>query len=391
MSAASSAPAAPGQLGVAANPKDLLAYLDAMESWCAQRRGELDRLDAAAQGMPHPGDYTQDIIVAFSLWQAIRTRIDELLVAWDSGRADVVGRERMSGLIWGRLDTHAGAATLSMVEAAALLDAITGQLRAQLEYDPHSASLMARIRTLRAGIVRCEDLAVLPDPGVPASARSAASAVVGQGAVAGHAPDTVAGLRRRLETLASQAERGGDITGPLGELEVQAARTERDLIVAATRQRESRRVARAAQVTVAALGDREPALRALAARCRTEIANPPKLAIPRVAALGEVPADPEQLAAYTTKLRAVARALDTVESAYSRPLRERAQLRYRLAQAQAKAEANGRLASPTVAAGAAEATQAVEATPCDLPTARFAVEQVEYLVRDLPDWVRGTR
>jgi hypothetical protein len=220
---------------------------------------------------------------------------------------------------------------------------------------------MARIRTLRAGIVRCEDLGAGP------------------------------GLRGRLDTLASQAERGGDITGPLGELEAQAARTERDLIVAATKARESRRVARAAQVTAAALGGREPALQALAARCRAEIANPPHLAIPHVEALGEIPEDPEQLTAYTAKLRAVAQALDTVESAYSQPLRERAQLRYQLGQTKAKAQANGRLASPTVTAGSVEATAAVEATPCDVPAARFAVEQFEYLARDLPDWAKGVR
>jgi hypothetical protein len=113
------APTAPGRLGAAAGIDELLIYLDAMESWCTGRRGELDRLDAAAQGSPRPGDYTPDIILAFSLWQAIRTRIDELLVVWDSGRADAVGRERMSQLIWGRLDTHAGAATLSMGAATA--------------------------------------------------------------------------------------------------------------------------------------------------------------------------------------------------------------------------------------------------------------------------------
>jgi BMFP domain-containing protein YqiC len=125
-------------------------------------------------------------------------------------------------------------------------------------------------------------------------------------------------------------------------------------------------------------------LRQLAARCRREIADPPRLAIPDVDRLGPVPETRAELDAYLKRLDAVGRAFDAVEGAYAGQLRERAELRYRLEGLHAKAESNGRGASPTVASGYLEAKSALEEVPCELALARFYVEQYEFLTRELP-------
>lgn len=356
------APAAPGRLGVALESAELLSYLGELLRWLDERREELDRLDEAARGTDNPQAYTGDVVLALTLWQAIRTRTDQLQEVWDSGRADAVARERMSQLIWGRLDSGSGAELVSLVEASTLCDAVVSQLRSRLAFDPQAADQVARLRGLRAGLVRCEDLA--------GNARETA-ALVGE-------------LRERLAQLTAQASRGGDITGPLTELEAETARTERDLIVAAARRRELARDRERAAEERDRLAAREPALHALAQRCRTEITPHPKLAVPEISRLGDVPQDAADLAQFLTRLDAVRRAQETVEAAYASPLRERAELRYRLTQLKTITQANGRDASATVRSGYDEALAAVTASPCSVSLTRFLVDQYEYLSREAP-------
>ena len=102
------APEAPGRLGEPIPAPQLLRYLSGLEAWLAHRRAELDRLDQAAQASPASESYTDDVLLALTMWQAIRTRTDELVKVWDSGRADAVDREKMSQLVWGRLDSGLG-------------------------------------------------------------------------------------------------------------------------------------------------------------------------------------------------------------------------------------------------------------------------------------------
>ena len=98
------APEAPGRLGEPIPAPQLLRYLSGLEAWLAHRRAELDRLDQAAQASPASESYTDDVLLALTMWQAIRTRTDELVKVWDSGRADAVDREKMSQLVNGVLD-----------------------------------------------------------------------------------------------------------------------------------------------------------------------------------------------------------------------------------------------------------------------------------------------
>lgn len=355
------APLAPGHLGEAIPAPELLTYLAGLERWSADRRAQLDRLDAAARESDKPEAFTGDIVLAMTMWQAIRGRLDRLVEVWDSGRADAVAREQMSQLVWGRLDAGGSSALVSLVEAVTLCDAMIDQLRDRLAFDPAAADEAARLRAVRAAVVRCEDLAA--DDG---------------------ARRRVAELRAREQGLTAQAARGGDVTGPLGELETAVARAERDLIVDVSQRRTLQRQRTDAAALRDALAEREPTLHALAERCRREVVDPPLLAVPDVSRLGDVPPTRAEVDAFVERLRTVQRAYDAVAEAYGRPLRERAELRYRLEQLRAKADANGRSASPTVRSGHDEAREAVEATPCDVVLARFLVEQYEFLTRDLP-------
>ncbi|MBD7980869.1 hypothetical protein H9641_09100 [Oerskovia sp. Sa2CUA9] len=341
---------------------ELYEYLSRLEEWLRARRTELDRLDAAAQSAASPETYTADMLLAMTLWQAARTRADEMGAVWDSGRADAVGREKISQLVWGRLSSPDGSSLVSLVEATRLCDAIVSALRTRLSFDPNAADEVARFRGLRAELARCDELA-----GSDTTARG-----------------RVEKLRERWTRLRDKASNGADVTGPLTELEAEVARTERDLIVGASERRELARDRKQAVERYAALEAREPSLRELAARCRREIAAPPRLAVPDVSRLGEVPADRAGLDGFLTRLATVARAFDTVEASYSAPLRERAELRYRLDAYRVRADSNGRSASPTVRSGLAEARAAGEAVPCDVVLLRFLVEQYQFLTRDLP-------
>ena len=285
------------------------------------------------------------MLLALTMWQAIRTRTDELVVVWDSGRADAVAREKMSQLVWGRLDSGLGAALVSLVEAVTLCDAMISQVRARLSFDPDTADQAARLRGLRAGLVRCEDLA-----GVDAGRRASSSPTLRDaGAEARHA----GGPRRRHHRPARPSSR------PRAAL--RGARPHR-AGVAAPHAREG--PGRRARRRWRALETREPTLHELADRCRREIAHPPKLAVPDVSRLGRRarrPA-PSSTRSSTGSRRSAARSTPS-PTRTARPLRERAELRYRLEGARAAADANGRSASPTVRSGYDEARAAVAQTP----------------------------
>jgi hypothetical protein len=337
---------------------------------------ELDRLDEASLRATDPGSYTADITLSMALWQSTSDRYHQLLQAWDCGRADQLARERMSRLVWGRLDSGAGLGeglAVSLVDACRLSDALAAQLRARLSFDPRAGDSAARIAALRAALERLRAL-VEADPG--------SVGLVGR-------------LTARVEDLAQSAARGGDVGGLLQILEADAARAERDLIVAtATRQeveRDRERQAAAlirdrvrAMNEVAALEHREQGLRELADRCARRITLAPRLAVPEPQVLGPAPSDRTGLDAYFARLSAVVQAMDVVERAYGAPLAELEELRGRLTGYRVMAASTGRDADRQVAAAGQLASSALQAVPCDLDAARTLVAQYQALVRATP-------
>ena len=320
-------PEPPGRIGTAISPEDALHYLEALGIWRDQRRAELDLLDQAALAAPDAESMTGDVMLSMALWKAVADRHDLLVATWDSGRVGPAERERLSTLIWGRLDatldprlaqrpdvpSSSGALAVSLPEAMRLSDALAASLRTRLSLDPTDADVTSRLRQLRAQLERVRDLIAAE----PQETRDSLS-------------HKLTKLDARLVEMVEKAKRGADVGGLVGPLEADAARTERDLIVgSATRAEAVRDVKRAGQLR-AELEARGAAIRDLAARCVAAVNPAPRLAVPDVAALGPVPQTRAEVGTYLVRLATVSRALNLAHAAYATALDERDELGGRL-------------------------------------------------------------
>ncbi|MCW3157465.1 hypothetical protein [Micropruina sonneratiae] len=333
-----SAPAAPGRLNEPVQPQQMVGYLSELDAWTAARRSELAALDAEILGRKLSA-LTPDMQLSLALWQAVKNRYDLLLVTWDSGRVGPAECARLSSLIWGRLDTGASPSAqlagmaVSLPEACRLSDALVAQLRQKLNLDPNAEQLARRLRDLRAQLERIrEQIALEP----PASA-PAASAQLQQLAV-------------RLTELEGKRERGGDIGGLLGPLEIDAARYERDLIVGGARRRENRDALARARELTDELTAQEEATRQLVAKTVAEVTPAPKYAVPDVAALGPVPNTRAAIDKHLARLGQVGKALQVVQEAYSGVLAERDAQTALVGALRVKAQALGHAGDPDFAA-----------------------------------------
>lgn len=324
-----SAPSAPGRLGQPVQPQAMVPYLSELDAWVAGRRSELAALDAEILGRKLTA-LTADMQLSQALWQAVKSRYDLLLVTWDSGRVGQAEAARLSSLIWGRLDTGAAPSAqlagmaVSLPEACRLSDALVAQLRQKLNLDPNAEQLARRLRDLRAQLERIREQVALEPP----AAQQAAGAQLAQ-------------LAERLSDLQGKRERGGDIGGLLGPLEIDAARYERDLIVGGARRRENRDALARAREQLEDLTVREQALRKLVANTVAAVSPAPKYAVPEVAALGPLPNTRTELDAYLGKLNQVGRAMQMVQDAYSGALAERDAQAALVAALRVKADALG--------------------------------------------------
>ena len=349
------APAAPGRLGEALEPEAALAYLGALADWLARRRAELDALDAEVLASAEPTRFTGDITLALSLWQAVADREARLRAVWGSGRVGHDEREQLATLIWGRRETSAGSGpgqptsplALSVPEACRLTDAVVGELRERLGLDPSGAQTNARVAALRAQLERLRDQAALEPTGPPRL----------------RATVHVADLATRLSAAVEKAERGGDVGGILGPIEVEAATLERDLIVGGARRREAGALVARVRAARADLERRAAALRTLAERCVATVEDAPRYAVPDVDALGPLPNTAAALRAYEQRLELVGRALAVAEQAYGQALRGHHDREARLAALRVKAEATGRADEPDLRSAYAMARAALDARP----------------------------
>ncbi|THJ07034.1 hypothetical protein E7Z54_05680, partial [Nocardioides sp.] len=117
------APTPPGRLGEALEPADIQRYLGELDTWLRVRRSELEELDAAALGAGRGGELTGDMSLALALWKAISDRYQLVVATWDGGRVLQQERERISALVWGRLDGATdlpGGLAVSLPEAGRL-------------------------------------------------------------------------------------------------------------------------------------------------------------------------------------------------------------------------------------------------------------------------------
>lgn len=353
------APIAPGKLGDALDPAVIQRYLGELDTWLRVRRSELDEIDQAALGAGRGAELTGDMSLALALWKAISDRNQLVFATWDGGRVLQQERERISALIWGRLDGATdlpGGLAVSLPEACRLCDALTGQLRSRLALVPGADESAARIRELRAQVERIRDQVGLE----PANGRDAAV-------------DKLAGLMARLQDVTARAERGADVGGLLGPLESEATTFERDLIVGNARRRDARSQIISARELRSDLEAREAALEKLAATCVATVDPAPRYAVPDVELLGPVPVTPDAIGPYLEKLDRVSQAMEVAQHAYSDALAVHTGLVELLDAYVAKARAQGVGDDPDLITSEQRAREVLARQPSPIEVARQLV------------------
>lgn len=382
--AGTTAPPAPGRLGSPLDPGAAQVYLDALGRWRDDRRGELEQLDQVALASPEPTSFTGDISLSLAVWKAVSDRYDLLLATWNGGRVGPAERERMSSLIWGRLDATldprvlaslsatgsipASGLTVSLPEACRLSDALASQLRVRLDIDPSGLEVAEALRQLRAQLERIRDQVNLEPAGA------------GQQ----QAAQKQARLSRRLKEIADKAGRGGDVGGLIEPLEIEASTFERDLIVTGALRRQSSAQVEQARALRADLELREGALALLVERCVAGVDPSPNYAVPDIDALGPVPSTAALLEAYLKRLHQVSRALTHAQDAYTAALTARDELHGRWQAYRAKAEAL-RLADPDLALVTELAERIFARQPVRMAVAEQVVTLYQTLVSALLD------
>ncbi|HQY98967.1 MAG TPA: hypothetical protein PLQ63_03000 [Propionicimonas sp.] len=354
-------PAAPGQLGVAARPTEVLEYLGQLDRWLTERRAELDSLDEQILATGRQAELTSDMALAMALWQAAKTRANLLLTSWDSGRVGQQELERLSAMIWGRLDTtgvevsQLQSMTVSLPEAGRLCDALVAQLRTRLNTDPGAEQQQIRLRQLRAQAERIRDQIKLEPPAMVAAASAKVDA-----------------LAARVDELTDKRGRGGDIAGLLGSLEMDAARFERDLIVGSAQRREARDLLAKTREQLARAESNQRAVTALAARVAAAVSPTPAAVVPQLAALGPLPNTPAALHDYALALTRFERELDQAHGRLTQALTEVDATAALLPALQAKAAQHGFADHPDLV----ELAQLIERRLAQRPLAKPVLQQL---------------
>ncbi|MDR0960188.1 MAG: hypothetical protein LBM23_07540 [Propionibacteriaceae bacterium] len=326
-----SAPWPPGSIDQPGSPQEYLAYLDDFGQWVADLRQQIDTIDAELLKRGLSEEATADVAVALTIWQTVKNRYDDLVRTWDSGRVGPTELDRLTRLIWGRLGDEANPGdalatrhlALNLPEACRLAEALTSQLVDDYDLTPVTREMSARLEALRAQVERLREQVALE----PAADQPRLIAVVDQ-------------MDADVDALVAKADRGGDIGGSLGPLEIQGATMERDLIVGNAQ----RRALSGRLTTVTAQRNsvqrREAEVVALVAEVAAEVSPPPKYAVPRVEALGEIPTTPEALDRYEAQLIRASAALDYVERANREALAVKSDLADRVADLRASGDAS---------------------------------------------------
>ncbi|MFT3862493.1 hypothetical protein [Micropruina sp.] len=365
------APSAPGRLNEPVQPQAMVGYLAELDAWVAARRSELAAIDTEILGRKLD-TLTADLQLSLALWQAVKSRYDLLLVTWDSGRVGPAECARLSSLIWGRLDpgpspsAQLAGMAVSLPEASRLSDALVAQLRQKLNFDPNAEQLARRLLDLRAQVERIREQAA----NEPSTARPAAAAQVSQ-------------MAARVSDLEGKRERGGDIGGLLGPLEIDAARYERDLIVGGAKRRENRDALARARELTDELTARELALRQLVANTVAAVSPAPKYAVPDVAALGPVPNTRQAIDVHLERLGQVGRAMQVVQDAYSGALAERDAQLGLVAALRAKADALGLGGNQDFTAIADHAERLLQRPPAPMAVVRQLLPAAQAML----DWL----
>ena len=329
----------------------MLRYLDDLGTWIQDRRQELDRLDKKIQSAPQGA---QDMAMTLTVWQAIQDRYTDLLKLWDSGRVIEIDLKKMAVMIWANLNdmltpgttlSTGGGLSVCLPEACRMLEALISQLSTRYELAPVPTETSARITQLLAQMDRIREQVKLDPPEI-------------RGTYEAQVEDMAADAKDLVEKV----NRGADVGGLLGPLEVRAARMERDLIVGhAERAMIAQRLAQTNQRREALIA-REKALIDLVARTQASVEPAPKYAVPHVEALGGIPTSSQLLDAYLRRLDQVSAAMDQVQQANQNALAYRVKLQARFE----KAESTRGSSDPLTSTLATQIRELMERAPTPL-------------------------
>lgn len=382
MSRFAAAPQPPAEPGLLPGDETTDRYLSDLARWRLRREHELRALDEITRTHPDREALNADVTSSMTLFHAIAQRHDLLLTTWEDVRGGDGEREWVAQLVWGVLempDGDAEALALPLPDALRLSDALAGSLRARVGTDDESTPTQ-----LLAGLD--EQLA----------------RVRGTLAERGEAPEELAG---RLEEIsddvgdlrdADGAGTGGSGTGgsdadgqalaEVGEIQSRLAAVERDAIVSAVSDAHEHADREQALAERAHLVARGEAVRSLAQRVLNDLRPAPRLGIPDVTALGEVPEEGEALDAYVSNLERVGRSLDQAHGTYSAALANYADLADRAERLAQTLAGCGAPTSVDLAGMLTAAKESLHTRPADIQRASALIAAQEaYLDQLRPD------
>lgn len=290
-------------------------YVSEIARWRLHRDHELQAIDEMTRTHDDRDALTSEITTAMTLFHAIAQRHDLLLATWGDGNDPTAkgngdeARDWVSQLVWGVLelpDGDAEALAMPLPDALRLSDSMVASLRTRIGMDDGDVSLRDRQRTLSAELERVRG-----------------ALEEGSGSEEG-LDERLDAAQERLTALRDRDDE--DALAELGDVGLEVAAVDRAIVVGRVSHAHERADREQAESEREHLIARGQGVRSLAEQALTRINPAPRLGIPDVTALGEVPEDDDELATYVGNLERIGRALDQAHSVYAAALADYADL-----------------------------------------------------------------
>lgn len=291
-------------------------YVSEIARWRLHRDHELQAIDEVTRTHDDRDALTAEITTAMTLFHAIAQRHDLLLATWGDGNDPTVkgngdeARDWVSQLVWGVLelpDGDAEALAMPLPDALRLSDSMVASLRTRIGMDNGDVSLRDRQRALESEVER-----------VRGALEEGAGSEEGLGERLDVAVERLAAVRGQDDDAEALSE--------LGDVGLEVAAVDRAIVVGRVAQAHERADRSQAEAEREHLMARGQAVRSLAEQALTRINPAPRLGIPDVTALGEVPDSDDELATFVGNLERIGRALDQAHSVYAAALADYADL-----------------------------------------------------------------
>ena len=262
-------------------------YVSEIARWRLHRDHELQAIDEMTRTHDDRDALTSEITTAMTLFHAIAQRHDLLIATWGDGNDPTAkgngdeARDWVSQLVWGVLELPDGdveALAMPLPDALRLSDSMVASLRTRIGMDDGDVSLRDRQRTLSAELERVRG-----------------ALEEGSGSEEG-LDERLDAAQERLTALRDRDSE--DALAELGDVGLEVAAVDRAIVVGRVSHAHERADREQAESEREHLIARGQGVRSLAEQALTRINPAPRLGIPDVTALGEVPEDDDELATY---------------------------------------------------------------------------------------------